>query len=115
VLGLSISKSRFDRLNGVTPAEINAQFDYKPLSLWQSDINITDTLQSEYFDDILTKITASKTTALVYLTIYPIEGYDAVSDAAVAELAAKVKKTTEGHSKMFIRYASEMVGILLII
>jgi len=100
----------FDRKHGAIPSEINKKFNYKPLSLWQSDVNITETLQADYVDDIFTKITQTQTNAIIYLTVYPIEGFEKVSDAALNQLAQKVRALTTSGSKLFIRYASEMNG-----
>ncbi|KAJ3360338.1 hypothetical protein HDU91_004663 [Kappamyces sp. JEL0680] len=89
------------------------------MSLFQSDVNITATLQGSDFDDIFVRIKETGTDATVYLTIYPIgteqcihwlEGYSAVSDAAVADLSSRIAKQVALGTKIFIRYASEMNG-----
>ncbi|KAJ3300807.1 hypothetical protein HDV03_001972, partial [Kappamyces sp. JEL0829] len=64
--------SWFDRLHGDTPAATNNRLNYRPFSLFQSDVNITETLQGDYFDDIFKKIQETGTDAAVYLTVYPI-------------------------------------------
>jgi hypothetical protein len=83
------------------------------LSLWQSDVNISSTLQADAMDQIFSQIEDTKTNALVYLTVYPILGFGNVSDAAIAQFASKIKDLTSKGTKLYIRYASEMNGIFL--
>ena len=88
---------------------INQKFG-RNLSLWQSDINITSSIQADAMDQIFSQIENSKTTALVYLTVYPILGFGNVTDAAIAAFAGKIQALTAKGTKLFIRYASEMNG-----
>lgn len=90
---------------------INQKFG-RSLSLWQCDVNITDTLQSAAVDQIFQQIKDTNTTALVYLTVYPNLGFESVSDSAINELAQKVQNLTNQGSKLFLRYASEMNGLI---
>jgi hypothetical protein len=99
----------WDRLNNQTPSMINQRFGYKPLSIWHSDVNITDTFQNEYFDDIIAQIEATDTNAAIYVTVYPYDGFDQVSESALQDFIDKVKRVTSSGKKMFIRYAPEMV------
>lgn len=75
-------------------------------------MNITSSLQSAAVDQIFQQIEDTNTTALVYLTVYPNLGFDAVADSAVDELASKIQKLTEKGTKLFVRYASEMNGMI---
>ena len=93
---------------------INARVGYKSMSLFQSDVNITNVLQADYMDDLVQQVTKTKTDAIVYLTVYPFEGFGNVSDAAINQLAEKVANVTKTGTRMFIRYASEMNGIFMI-
>ena len=102
-----------DRLNGDSVKATNARLNYKPMSMFQGDVNLTSVLQSDFVDDISSQIIGTGTDAIIYLTVYPFEGFSNVSDAAVAELAAKVGKLTHSGSRVFIRYASEMNGTLI--
>ncbi|KAJ3360336.1 hypothetical protein HDU91_004661 [Kappamyces sp. JEL0680] len=87
---------------------ITKRFGYKPLSLWQCDVNITQTLQTDAIDNIFDQIVSVNSSALIYLTVYPIEGFGNVSDTAVADLAAKLQSITSKGFKVLVRYASEM-------
>jgi hypothetical protein len=100
----------YDRLNGDTPAKINSRLNYKPMSFFQSDMNITDTLQSGAIDQFIQHIEETQTNAFVYLTLYPFEGFDKVTDRAVDEFVDKVKGIVSKGHKIMIRYASEMNG-----
>ncbi|KAJ3300806.1 hypothetical protein HDV03_001971 [Kappamyces sp. JEL0829] len=100
----------FDRPHGDTAVATNARLNYKPLSLFQSDVNITETLQAADTDDIFAKIKETGTDAIVYLTVYPMEGYGNVSDGALADLSGRIAAQTALGTKIFIRYASEMNG-----
>lgn len=74
------------------------------------DVNITQTLQSAEIDTFVSHMAATNTQAFLYLTIYPYEGFDVVSDSALADLVAKVKAIVASGQKILIRYASEMNG-----
>jgi hypothetical protein len=100
----------YDRLNGDTPSRINARVNHRPLSFFQSDMNITETLQSAAVDQFIQHIEETNTDAFIFLTIYPYEGFDRVSEAAIEDLIGKVKKMTDLGRKVMIRYASEMNG-----
>lgn len=99
----------YDRLAGDTVAQLNERLNYKPFSMFQADVNITETLQSSAVDEIFAGIVGSNTDAVVYLTVYPYNGFDVITDAAVNDLATKVGALTKDGHKIFIRYASEMV------
>jgi hypothetical protein len=99
----------YDRLAGDSVEQHNKRIDYKPFSMFQADVNITATLQASSVDEIFTGITGSQTDAVVYLTVYPIEGFDVITDAAVSDLATRVGSLTKDGHRIFIRYASEMV------
>jgi hypothetical protein len=71
IASLTSSGAWFDRLHGDTAKAINARLNIKPLSLFQSDVNITATLQAEYLEDIFAKIEETNTDAIVYVTVYP--------------------------------------------
>jgi hypothetical protein len=83
----------------------------KPMSLFQSDVNISQTLQSEFVDHFFAQLDATGTDAIAYLTVYPMEGFEAVSDSALNELASKIANQTRKGRRVFIRYASEMNGM----
>ena len=100
----------YDRLNGDTPTAINTRLGIKPMAFFQSDINITDTLQSSSLDQIIGQTTAQPH-AFIYLTIYPYDGFAAVSESAFAELVTKIQAIVNAGNNVMIRYASEMNGI----
>lgn len=80
------------------------------MSFFQSDVNITSTLQSEFLDSFLAQVSETNTSAIVYLTVYPMEGFDKVSDSALSDLSSRLKKAVDSGRKVFIRYAPEMSG-----
>ena len=82
---------------------INQKFG-RNLSLWQSDINITSSIQADAMDQIFSQIENSKTTALVYLTVYPILGFGNVTDAAIA--------ASRRHSLLLLNGLSRLVLLL---
>ncbi|KAJ3245436.1 hypothetical protein HK104_007956, partial [Borealophlyctis nickersoniae] len=98
----------YDRLLGDTPAAINARVAYKPLALFQSDINITDTLQLP--TQFVEQVAATNTDTILFLTVFPIEGWDVMTDAAVEQLVKVIADLTNGGRRVFLRYASEMNG-----
>ncbi|RKP02712.1 hypothetical protein CXG81DRAFT_24677 [Caulochytrium protostelioides] len=108
----------YDRLSGVTPSDIEDKLQSHHISMWQSDINITDTLQDA--SPFLRDVEKINTDAAIFLTVYPFEGIDAVSDGAIADLAKLLGRLTaqkltaaSGASatrRVFLRYASEMNG-----
>ena len=100
----------YDRIMGDTPAAINARVDYKPFSFFQMDINITETLQSEEIDTFVAHLQNTSSTAFMFLTIYPYQGLDAVSDSALSQLVQKISAIVSSGQKVMIRYASEMNG-----
>lgn len=71
---------------------------------------MTSTIQADAMDQFFSQVADTKTTALVYLTVYPILGFGNVTDGAIAEFTAKIKDLTDKGTKLFIRYASEMNG-----
>ncbi|KAJ3044109.1 hypothetical protein HDV00_003213 [Rhizophlyctis rosea] len=97
----------YDRLKNDTPVAINTRVG-KPLSMFQSDINITDTLQMP--DQFRQQLEATNTDAIMYLTVYPFWGFDNVTAAAVGQLADVIGDLTNSGRRVFLRYASEMNG-----
>lgn len=84
--------------------------DYKPFSLFQSDFNLTKDSQPEMLNNFFSQLDNTSTNAIAYLTIYPMEGFDAVTDEAIAQLSQKVAFEINAGRQIFIRYASEMNG-----
>jgi hypothetical protein len=99
----------YDRLNGDTPTAINQRLGIKPMAFFQADINITETLQADALDEFIEQASAQPH-AFIYLTIYPYEGFDAVSDSAFLELVTKIQAIVNAGNNLMIRYASEMNG-----
>lgn len=99
----------YDRLNGDTPVSINNRLGHK-CSFFQSDVNISSTLQSSFVDNFFSQVAATKSDAIAYLTVYPMEGFDQVSDAALDDLSQKIVKWIATGRRLFLRYAPEMNG-----
>jgi beta-mannanase len=73
-------------------------------------MNITNTAQAPFIDNFLAQVQASNTDAIMYLTLYPSEGFAAVTPAGIEEFANSIKKILDAKRKVLIRYASEMNG-----
>lgn len=56
------------------------------------------------------QVDATKTDAIFYFTVYPMYGFDAVTDAGIQLLADFIGNVTESGRRVFLRYASEMNG-----
>jgi len=102
----------YDRKQGDTPLSVNSRINYKNLSLFQSDVNITDVLQSDYFDNFMSQLESTDSDCYAILTVYPIQGFDVVSDAAIQDLANRLIPVLNKGRRIFLRYGSEMNGIL---
>ena len=100
----------YDRLNGDTPTKVNSRFNHKPFKFFQSDMNISDTLQLDFVNDFIKQVEDTGTDSFLYLTIYPMMGYDQISDGALNELANAIKRVAEKGRKTLLRFASEMNG-----
>lgn len=102
---------RYDRLGGDTPLKTEQRVNIKPFSIWQSDVNITkDGLQLDYIANFSAQVDEVNSNAILYLTIYPYDGFENVADSAIKDLANNVLKITSNGRKIMIRYASEMNG-----
>lgn len=101
----------YARPNGDTPAAINSRVG-KKLAMFQSDFNITDTINEGNPFQFLQQLDESKSDAIMYLTAYPMYGFDAVTDKAIDDLANLVANVTNSGRRVFLRYASEMNGMI---
>jgi hypothetical protein len=99
----------YERIRGDTPLAINTRLGHN-LSLFQSDINITSTLQIDFLNNFLTQLDQTSSDAIAYLTVYPIEGFDKVSQSALQALADRINVALDTGRRFFIRYAPEMNG-----
>jgi hypothetical protein len=79
----------YERLNGDYPTAINNRLGFN-LSFFHSDFNLTDDCQPQEIDMFLEQVYATRTNAIVYMTIYPMKGFRAVTDAALQTLTLKV-------------------------
>lgn len=99
----------YERLNGDYPVSINNRLGYN-MSFFHSDFNLTADCQPLEIDNFFDQLYATNTDAIAYLTIYPMEGFSAVSDSALDELSLKIATAVSRGTRVFIRYASEMNG-----
>ncbi|KAJ3040772.1 hypothetical protein HK097_002472 [Rhizophlyctis rosea] len=99
----------YARPNGDTPAAINTRVG-KKLAMFQSDFNITDTINEGNPLQFLQQMDETKSDAIMYLTAYPMYGFDSVTDKAIDDLANLVANVTNSGRRVFLRYASEMNG-----
>jgi hypothetical protein len=99
----------YDRLNGDDPTKINTRVG-RPMSFFQVDVNVTQTLQADAIDQFERQVRDTRSNAFMMLTVYPYEGFDAVSDAAHRQLVDKIATLSKSGMKVLVRYASEMNG-----
>jgi beta-mannanase len=52
----------------------------------------------------------SKTDAIAYVTLYPIMGFDNVTDSAISQASSMLSAQIQKGRKIFLRYGSEMNG-----
>ncbi|KAJ3259119.1 hypothetical protein HK103_003006 [Boothiomyces macroporosus] len=74
------------------------------------DTDIGATIDTSALDRIFSGIDDTNTDAILYLTLYPKDGMDAVSEDALDTLCKYVGYATHAGRRVFIRYASEMNG-----
>ncbi|KAJ3172990.1 hypothetical protein HDU88_004449 [Geranomyces variabilis] len=98
-----------DMIGGTdTPAQTNDRFGFHKLGLFQTNMNIPDDLKN--VPQLIAKIADTNTDAIVYLTVYPMNGFDAVTDAHIQELGGYLKTAADAGRRFMIRYAPEMNG-----
>jgi len=78
--------------------------------MFQSDMNITSVLQAKELDNFLDHLSEINTDAIAYVTLYPMEGFAAVSDQALQDLVLRLNNGLSRGLRFFIRYSSEMNG-----
>ena len=81
-----------------------------PLMIWQSDMNLSDSFQVKEAEQFLQQVEDTNSDAIMYLTVYPMEGFDKVTDDGLQQMVEFVVKVVSSGRSMFIRYASEMNG-----
>ena len=79
----------YERLAGDSPNGINNRLEFNA-SFFHSDFNLTHDCQPLEISKFLNQVYATHTNAIVYMTIYPIQGFAAVTEAALQMLALKV-------------------------
>ncbi|KAJ3270017.1 hypothetical protein HDV01_000728 [Terramyces sp. JEL0728] len=92
-----------------TPSRTNERVG-KKLVLFQGDTDIGATIDTSALDRIFSGVDNTNTDAILYLTLYPKDGMDAVSDYSLDTLCRYVGYATYSGRRVFIRYASEMNG-----
>ncbi|KAJ3150066.1 hypothetical protein HDU86_006790 [Geranomyces michiganensis] len=95
-----------DMIGGTdSPSLTNDRFAFQKLGLFQTNMNIPEDLPQ--VPQLIAKIADTGTDAIAYLTVYPMQGFDKVTDAHIQELAGYLTKTAR---RFIIRYAPEMNG-----
>lgn len=56
------------------------------------------------------QVDATQTDAIMYLTVYPMQGFDTVTAGAIDDLANLIGNYTNSGRRVFLRYGSEMNG-----
>lgn len=80
------------------------------MSFFHSDVNITSVFQSDAFENFMDHLDSTKTDAIAFLTVYPYDGFDVVSDAAITDFSTRVAAHLKKGRRFLIRYGSEMNG-----
>ena len=78
--------------------------------MWQSDMNLSDSFQVKEAEQFFKHIQDTNSDAIMYLTVYPMEGFDKVTDDGLQQMVEFVVKVVSSGRSIFIRYASEMNG-----
>lgn len=84
--------------------------NYKPWSLFQSDYNLTSDCQPEQMNRFFQQLDDSKTDAIAFVTLYPIMGFNNVTDGAISQVSGILSAQIQKGRKIFLRYGSEMNG-----
>ncbi|KAI9335028.1 glycoside hydrolase superfamily, partial [Zopfochytrium polystomum] len=104
----------YDRPNRDTPAAINKRLNFKPLAFFQTDIDLSGEKKKETSPNITTQflqdLQDSNSDAMAFLTVYPFQGFAAVTDAQLTDLLNRVAAIIATGRSVFLRYAPEMNG-----
>jgi hypothetical protein len=107
-----LSGAWYDRPLDDTPSAINKRLNYKPLSFFQTDIDLSGEVKPltgpNITDQFLQHLEATDSDAFAYLTLYPFKGYDAVTDAQLKDISDRILRLIQRGRKVFIRYAPEV-------
>ena len=99
----------YDRIHGDTPESIQRRVNHKPFSFFQSDMNIDAVFSTWNFTNFMEQMPQDLNT-IAYLTLYPMKGFVAVSEAALKNFTDLLNGEVIKGRRFFIRYASEMNG-----
>ncbi|KAI8824315.1 glycoside hydrolase superfamily [Fimicolochytrium jonesii] len=98
-----------DSIGGTdSPTALNQRFNYKPLSFFQGNFNIPANLT--LVDRLIDDIEKTATDAIIYLTVYPMDGLDLVTDEHIKEFGTNINNALARGRRFLIRYAPEMNG-----
>ncbi|KAJ3084725.1 hypothetical protein HDU99_006159 [Rhizoclosmatium hyalinum] len=104
----------YDRNNSDTPNAINQRFNYKPLSFFQTDIDMSGvkwwTAPEVVLPQFRQQLKDTKTDAFAMLTVYPFGGFDAITEKQLADMATGLNNLVNDGHQVFFRFASEMNG-----
>ncbi|KAI8914460.1 glycoside hydrolase superfamily [Gorgonomyces haynaldii] len=107
----------YDHIGGDSPALIQQRTQSKPFSLWQIDFDIDSTVHvggetktTDLIERSAKQLADLKSDAILYMTIYPKQGFANVTEQALQDWVTKVKAVTDTGRRVMIRYASEMNG-----
>ncbi|KAJ3010089.1 UNVERIFIED_CONTAM: hypothetical protein HDU68_002333, partial [Siphonaria sp. JEL0065] len=104
----------YDRNNSDTPKAVNARLGYKPLAFFQTDIDFSGTIKPwtapGITEQLLQQLKDTNSDADAYLTVYPFQGLNSITDAQLADMAARIKSLIISGRRVFLRFAPEMNG-----
>lgn len=100
----------FNLQGGDTVSGIIDRINYKPWSLFQADFNLTTDCQPDDMNKFFQQMDGSNTNAIAYVTLYPILGFDNVTDDAIAQVSGILALQIQNGRRIFLRYGSEMNG-----
>ena len=101
----------YDRLHGDTISSVIKRVNYKPFSFFQSDFNLTTDCQPHHVNQFFQQLDESGTDAIAYVTLYPILGFDQVTDNSIIQISNILAFQIAKGGRVFLRYGSEMNGI----
>ncbi|KAI8915295.1 glycoside hydrolase superfamily [Powellomyces hirtus] len=98
-----------DMIGGAdSPRLINERFDYKKLGMFQTNMNMPDDLAN--ITNLINLVEETNTDAIFYLTVYPMQGFEAVTTEHITQLGNALNTGIKNGRRFMIRYAPEMNG-----
>ncbi|KAI9346460.1 glycoside hydrolase superfamily [Obelidium mucronatum] len=106
----------YDRNLSDTPSAVNSRFGYKPLAMFQTDVDFSGVVKpwtspEAVIPMFMQHLNDTNTDAIAYLTVYPFQGLGSnITDAQVNDMGRRLVLLVNSGHKVFLRFAPEMNG-----